>query len=264
MHFKTGSLIGITLIFGSALGCSGQPAVEQEAAEQSTETVVSHAANTQGPEMVTGAVIETMNSGGYTYVKVDTGDDEVWAATSEFEVAPGDRVTFPLETPMQGFHSNTLDRDFEVIYFASFIAPEGEAPVMTEPAGLDLPPGHPSLDAFATDPEAAAGMAEIPRPAGAMTIADVWGDRVDLAGSTVTLTGRVVKYNAAILGRNWFHIQDGSGELAEGTNDITVTTDANLAVGDTVIVTGKVAVDQDFGAGYTYTVMIEDADVVTQ
>jgi hypothetical protein len=107
-------------------------------------------------------------------------------------------------------------------------------------------------------------MAEIPRPAGAMTIADVWGDRVDLAGSTVTLTGRVVKYNAAILGRNWFHIQDGSGELAEGTNDITVTTDANLAVGDTVIVTGKVAVDQDFGAGYTYTVMIEDADVVTQ
>jgi len=97
-----------------------------------------------------------------------------------------------------------------------------------------------------------------------MAIADVWSNRVDLAGSQVMLSGRIVKYNAGILGRNWFHIQDGSGELADGTNDITVTTTADLAVGDVVNVTGAVAIDKDFGAGYTYTVMIEDADVVKQ
>ncbi len=43
-----------------------------------------------------------------------------------------------------------------------------------------------------------------------------------------------------------------------------MTTTADLAVGDVVTATGTVAVDKDFGAGYTYTVMIEDADVVKQ
>ena len=133
---------------------------------------------------------------------------------------------------------------------------------MAQPSSMDLPPGHPSLDAFAMDSETAAEVGEIARAAGAMTIAEVWSNRVDLAGSDVTVTGRVVKYNAAILGRNWFHIQDGSGELADGTNDITVTTTTDLAVGDVVTVTGVVSADKDFGAGYTYTVMIEDATVV--
>jgi len=261
MKIKAAFSILATLVFGAAIGCSGQPAVEEEVVAETTETMVSHAANTGGPAMVTGAVLETMNSGGYTYVKVDNGEEEIWAAAGEFEIAVGDRVVFPLETPMQDFHSNTLDRDFPLIYFASFIVPEGEAPVTAQPSAMDLPPGHPSLDAFAMNPETAVEVGEIARPAGAMTIAEVWSNRVDLAGSDVTVTGRVVKYNAAILGRNWFHIQDGSGQLADGTNDITVTTTTDLAVGDVVTVTGVVSADKDFGAGYTYTVMIEDATV---
>lgn len=261
MKIKAAFSIVATLVFGAAVGCSGQPAAEEEIVAEAPESAASHAANTGGPEMVTGAVLETMNSGGYTYVKVDNAGDEIWAAAGQFEVAVGDRVVFPLETPMRDFHSNTLNRDFPLIYFASFIVPEGEAPAIAQPSATDLPPGHPPLDAFAVDQQKAVDVGAIARPAGAMTIADVWSKRVDLAGSEVTLSGRVVKYNAAILGRNWFHIQDGSGELADGTNDITVTTTADLAVGDAVVVTGRVAVDQDFGAGYTYTVIIEDATV---
>jgi hypothetical protein len=71
----------------------------------------------------------------------------------------------------------------------------------------------------------------------------------------------VVKYNAAILGKNWFHLQDGSGKTADGTNDLTITTEAAVAVGDIVTVTGTVAIDRDFGAGYTYALMLEDATV---
>ena len=98
-------------------------------------------------------------------------------------------------------------------------------------------------------------------PSGGVTIAEVWQRKAELAGSQVTVQGRVVKYNAAILGRNWLHLQDGSGELEQGTNDITVTTTDEVAVGDVVTVTGTVAVDRDFGAGYTYTVMLEDASI---
>jgi hypothetical protein len=262
MRITTPFSIATALMLACATGCSDQPATDERTATENTGAMVANAANTGGPAVVSGSVIETMNSGGYTYVRVDTGDEEIWAAAGQFEIAVGDRVSFPLETPMQDFHSNTLDRDFELIYFASFIVPEGEMPAASPQTAMELPPGHPSLDAFAMDQPPAGAAGAIAQPAGGMTIAEVWSNRAELSGSSVTVSGRVAKYNAAILGRNWFHIQDGSGELAEGTNDLTVTTTTDLAVGDVVTVTGIVATDRDFGAGYTYTVMLEDAAVV--
>lgn len=94
------------------------------------------------------------------------------------------------------------------------------------------------------------------------TIEQVWADRRALAGKTVTVRGRVVKFNGGILDRNWLHIQDGSGKAADGTNDLTVTTDGLAKVGDVITVRGVVAVDQDFTAGYAYKVMIEKAAVL--
>jgi hypothetical protein len=77
----------------------------------------------------------------------------------------------------------------------------------------------------------------------------------------VTINGTVMKFNGGILGRNWFHVQDGSGSAADGTNDITVTTDAVTQVGDVITVTGTVVVNKDFGAGYAYKVMLEGAKI---
>ena len=101
-------------------------------------------------------------------------------------------------------------------------------------------------------------------PSGGVTIAEVWQRKAELAGSQVTVQGRVVKYNAAILGRNWFHIQDGSGSAADRSNDLVVTSAAEVAVGDTVVVTGNVVLDKDFGAGYSYPVMVENATLTVE
>jgi hypothetical protein len=68
-----------------------------------------------------------------------------------------------------------------------------------------------------------------------------------------------VKFNGGILGKNWLHVRDGSG--AEGTNDLTVTTDAVVKVGDLVLVTGTLASDRDFGSGYKYALIVENAKV---
>jgi hypothetical protein len=94
-----------------------------------------------------------------------------------------------------------------------------------------------------------------------MKIADIWAQRTSLAGKRVTVTGKVVKYNGAILDRNWLHIQDGSGSASDGTNDIAVTTTDEANVGDTVTATGTVGLDRDFTAGYQYPVMLEQAKV---
>ncbi len=90
---------------------------------------------------------KSMNAAGYTYVRVDLGDGEVWVASNRFSVEVGDRVTFPLETPMMDFHSESLDRDFSLVYFVSYVVPEGETPQTMAPAATNMPPGHPSLDA---------------------------------------------------------------------------------------------------------------------
>jgi hypothetical protein len=258
MRKTTAITIFAAAVFVVAAGSSAQPAAD-EAVVPETGTMNSHASAASVTARVSGTVLESMDTAGYTYVRVDTDDGEMWAAANRFAVEVGDRVTFPLETPMRDFHSESLGRDFPLIYFVSYVVPEGEAPKVAEPATLDLPPGHPPLDAFAVDPGKAAAPVNV--AGGGMKIVDIWNNRVDLAGATVTVSGRVVKYNGGILGRNWLHLQDGSGELEKGTNDLTVTTEATVAVGDVVTATGIVAIDRDFGAGYRYTVMLEDAIV---
>ncbi len=63
--------------------------------------------------------------------------------------------------------------------------------------------------------------------------------------------------------RNWLHIRDGSGET--GTNDLTVTTtDAVPSIGDTVLVSGTLGLNRDFGMGYMYPVIVEDAKVTVE
>ena len=94
------------------------------------------------------------------------------------------------------------------------------------------------------------------------TVAEILTDKNKFAGQPIAIRARVVKYNAQILGKNWLHLRDGSG--GEGTNDLTVTTNAEVKVGDLVLVTGKLTTDRDFGSGYTYAAIVENATVVVQ
>lgn len=78
-----------------------------------------------GPNGGKGKVLETMDSGGYTYVKVDLGGKPVWAAAPQFKVKKGQTVTVPAGAPMAGFHSKTLNRTFDLVYFVGGVEVEG-------------------------------------------------------------------------------------------------------------------------------------------
>jgi predicted acyltransferase (DUF342 family) len=112
----------------------------------------------------------------------------------------------------------------------------------------------------ATTPPAKIGTAAAAGKAGT-TVAAVWKTRAALAGKTVTVRGKVVKYNGGILGVNWIHLQDGTGNEADGSNDITVTSEAPAKLGETIAVTGTVTVNKDLGSGYKYPVIIEKATI---
>ncbi len=90
-------------------------------------------------------------------------------------------------------------------------------------------------------------------------MAEIFAGKEELAGKQVPLRGKVVKFLRQIMGKNWLHLQDGSG--SEGTNDLTVTTTVMVEVGDLVLVNGKVSVNRDFGYGYSYEVLLEDAEI---
>ena len=140
-----------------------------------------------------------------------------------------------------------------------------------EPAATaSAPPDHPATDMPASAPHPmpsvpaqALNLSGIAKAEGGKTIAEVFAQKDQLAGQKVVFRGKVVKTNPRIMGKNWLHVRDGSG--AEGSNDLTVTTaGAAPMVGDTVVVSGPVVLNKDFGMGYSYDVIIEDAEVTVE
>jgi hypothetical protein len=129
----------------------------------------------------------------------------------------------------------------------------------TSQAPATLPPGHPPIDSSAA---AAKETSQPIEPAkNGLTVETIWKTRDTLAGKTIVLRGRVVKFNGGILGVNWMHVQDGTGSAEARTNDITITSDADAAVGDVITVTGVVGLNKDLGSGYSYPVIIEQARI---
>jgi len=240
------SLLALTL----ATGCQQeQPQPAQKAAPET---------QAQAPAAgKSGTVVETMNAAGYTYVQVDTGSEKIWAAAPEFKVAVGDAVVVPEGMEMPNYESKTLQRTFEKIYFVDQIL-TGDAMAQSAAPQDAMPEGHPKVEADA----ASAGVELGNITKAKNTVGEVLGAKDSFADKEVSIRGKVVKYNAQIMGKNWIHLQDGTGE--QGANDLTVTTASEAKVGDTVLVTGKLILNKDFGFGYKYDAMIEDAKVTVE
>lgn len=91
-------------------------------------------------------------------------------------------------------------------------------------------------------------------------ISDLLENKKTYSGKTIKVTGKVTKYNPEIMGKNWIHIQDGSE--FQGAFDLTITTDQKITVGEIITFEGKIVLDKDFGYGYFYNVLMEDAKAV--
>ena len=252
------------LILPLAAGCGGEKAPESQAQAMPEGQA---APSAEAPVGVVGKVLETFDSGGYTYVRVEALGKEIWAAGPESEVAVGAEVFLPQGMLMREFKSSSLDRVFDEIWFVPAILPPEEA----EPHDHDAAEhgaeattvnpgtaGHPEVvvDAAGVD------FAGLAKPDGGMTVAEIHAAKGTLSGKEVLLRAKVVKFTGNVMGRNWIHLRDGSGEGA--TADLTATTDAVARVGDTVLVRGVMAEDKDFGYGYNYALLIEEAQVTVE
>jgi len=223
----------------------------------------------QAEPPIHGKVLETMDSGGYTYMQLDTGKEKLWVATPPMKVSVGQVVDVSPGIEMTGFTSNTLKRTFDRIIFSS--GPAGaSAPGMARagmkkdcaPGKCPLPPemaakkmphsGTPSLE------KAAVVAVEKAKGDNAYTISELYARKDKLDGKKVLVRGKVVKVSRNIMKRNWIHLQDGTGDAAKGTYDLTTTSQGAPKVGDIVLAEGILHRQKDFGAGYRYEVILEE------
>jgi hypothetical protein len=254
------TLVAALAALALVTGCSKTPDAvtgTSVAASQTAAPAAAPAAGGPAGTTISGVVGETMDAANYTYVRLDTGKEQVWIAATQFPVKVGERLNVVPEMPMQNFHSKSLNRDFPLIYFVSNVGRDGQVPSASPVAASPTMMGSHSSAPGAAPAQVV--VSKLDPPAGGMSIADVWAKSAALSGKSVVVRGTVVKFNGGIMDRNWLHIQDGSGTESDKTNDLTVTTAEMVKVGDVVTVTGILATKKDFGAGYAYDAIIENA-----
>ncbi len=246
------------------------PAQQQTAPEAGTAAVP--------PAPVTGKVLETVDAAGYTYINVATDSGERWIAVNQSVIEVGEEITFMDGMVMQNFFSKSLDRTFPQITFSPGLAGKGAIPpgmpptgtgaesfsqALTTEGGLGAPA---SGDMTTGSKKAVVEFAEIKvdKAAGenSYTVAEIFSKATELNGQTIVVRGKVVKVSPRIMGRNWIHIQDGTGSPEESTHDLVITTSVEAGADwDIITMEGVLAANKDFGSGYSYSVIIEDATV---
>jgi hypothetical protein len=193
---------------------------------------------------------EVIQTGKYTYIRVSEDEAEYWIAVEKTEAEKGKTYYWSIGSEMKDFSGSELNRTFESIYFVQDFTGEPitesvQKPLQSSGSRLDIPEKK-GID--------------IPRTEGCITIAELYARKHDYSGLTVRIKGEVVKFSPEIMDRNWVHIQDGTKD-PEGNYDLTVTTNAFLNVGDIAVFEGTIALDKDFGYGYFYPVLLENAIV---
>ncbi len=205
----------------------------------------------QAGNAVTGEVLEVKDVDSYTYLRLKTAQGETWAAVPTAALKKGAKVTIVNPTVMKNFESKTLKKTFDTVVFGTLAttgaAPNAASEVAAAHAGLAKP--------------ADVGDVRVPKATGAnaRTVGEVMGKPGDMKDKPVLVRGKVVKYTPGIMGKNWIHLRDGSGSAGDKTNDLIVTSTEQVKVGDVVTAKGVLRTDRDFGAGYKYKAIVEDA-----
>jgi hypothetical protein len=209
---------------------------------------------TEAPSVsiIKGQVLEVKDVDSYTYLLLKTASGETWTAVQTAQVKKGATVTVEDAAQMDNFESKTLKRTFPKIFFGRLARPS----LTTAEAAAQVATAHSAAPKSEFSGDAKVAKASGPQ---ARTVAEVVAQRAALKDQSVTIRARVVKYSASIMGKNWLHLRDGSGTSADANNDLVATTQEQVKVGDVVLIKGIVRKDKNFGAGYAYPVMIEEA-----
>jgi len=283
---------GVCLV--ALVACNSQKPETKAAADQAAagaEGGIQQAANPASS--IKGKAKEVLSGGGFTYVLIAAEKGDTWVAVPETKVAVGEACAIAEGQVMQNFPSKTLNRTFSEIVFSPGLegkkakmgeAHGGMADTATAAAASPAKPAASGAFGAAMQHEGDAASAPVGAPETApgsgkavvpfvelkiakaggengFSVADVFGKAAGLNGKKVKIKGQVVKFSPQIMGKNWLHLQDGTGDPLKNTHDLVVTSKDKAEKGDIVTVEGVLAANKDFGAGYKYAVIVEDVTI---
>lgn len=210
--------------------------------------IMTGCASPSGDGLVTAKVKTVEQVGNYTYLEVKAKGPAYWVALPTTEIAVGSVISYRGGMIMENFESKELNRTFDKVLFLEGL--DGG-----NPSGMDMM--SESSQGSKVDVEKLNTKVAVE---GSTSIGEIFADPGQFDGKTVIVSGEVAKYNPAIMERNWIHVQDGSE--FEGKYDLTVTSIESFEVGQVVTLQGTVALNRDFGYGYSYEVLLENATAV--
>lgn len=199
-----------------------------------------------------GKILEIQKVMGYDYLKVDRNGTGQWVAIADLPVKVGDTIGYDDRLVMKNFKSKTLGRTFDEIIFANEVyLPEKAPQSRSLKAALAIPQKNETV---------------IKAPVKEFyTIVEIHRYRKSLAGKTVAVKARVHKIARQIMKRDWVHLEDGTGDGKAMTDDLVFTAaHADVKAGESVIAKARIVIDKDFGYGYFYPVLGENATFVKQ
>lgn len=193
-------------------------------------------------------VNEVQQASDYTYILAQDSNQEFWLAVSKTDVKVGEKLYFTQAMEMKDFESKELNRVFDRIFFVDQISKE---PIDVEAKKAEFIAKRKEgvqklLDSINISPVA-----------GGYSIGELYDNPEKYQKQTVKVRGQVIKVNMDIMDRNWVHLMDGT--KGDNRSDLTFTTNDVVKVGDTVTFEGVLAIDREFGAGYVYPLIVENA-----
>jgi hypothetical protein len=208
-----------------------------------------------------GKVVQVVNSGGYTYVLLKKKNNEkIWIAVPDSKIEVGTEATFNPGMIMYNFESKTLKKTFDQIVFT-------DMPKQPEKAAKDkkLTGKSPGSGAVTTASPNMKVKVKKATGAGAYTIAELYKNKAKLNKKQVTVRGKVVKMSSNIMNKTWIHLRDGTGGHATGDFNLVVTSKTSTpAEGEVVLIKGTLFTNKDFGGGYKYDLIVEDAEITVE
>ena len=192
-------------------------------------------------------VLDKLDASGYSYLQVSENDNTFWIAVPQMEVGKGETLYFSKSMEMIDFKSESLDRTFPSVLFVEDITrnPNVQKDELSNIHTQAVGTGKQDIKIE-------------PLPDG-LTIEKIFEKKESLSGQVIKVRGKVIKINIQIMNRNWIHLQDGTG--SKDNFDLMVTSQDKVEVGQVVIAEGKVTANKDFGSGYSYAVLLEEAKV---
>lgn len=204
------------------------------------------------PSAATGKVVETMTAGGYTYANLKKNGKTGWVAFSPTTVKVGQELSFTGCMLMTDFKSKALNRTFPKIMFCSAPLADADAKLLNKKSTGSNVVVPTSTEKIVIKPL---------KGKEAHTVADCFAKSSELDKKIVEVKGKVMKVSSRIMGRNWVHIQDGSGSSAMKNNNLVVTMQQTPKVGSVITISGTLYKNKDFGSGYKYNVIVEQATI---